>query len=101
MHLVHRIITLVAIFHGSFVVGFSAYMFFWYMPRNAKDYLKWHVVTVSFSYNIITMASIITIALHFYQIDDLWYWLVFIGYLSGDISLFFLFKHAIKKYKNI
>lgn len=97
----HRIFTLLAIFHGSGVVGFTAFVFFYYAPKNKKDYLKWHIITVAASYNIITMATIITVALKFYVWGDLWYFLITIGYILGDISLFFVFKHAVKKDKNI
>lgn len=98
---IHRIITLLAILQGSFVIGFTTYVFFYYVPKKGKDDLRKHILTIAASYNLLTMSSIITIALHFYIWGDWWYWLIGLAYLLGDISLYYVFKHTVKKEKDI
>jgi len=97
----HQIFTLFAIFHGSGVIGFTTYIFFYYAPKDGKDNLRWHIVTIAASYVIITMATVITVGLKFYVWGDIWYFLIAIGYVLGDVSLYFVFKHAVYKDKNI
>lgn len=91
---------LLAILQGSFIAGFSCYMFMHYFPKSKSKIkfrnndLEWHVISISFSYMLLTIASIITSALRLYAWADAWYFIVAFAYITGDFSLYKLFKHA-------
>jgi len=93
---------LVAIMQGCFVLGFTLFIFGYYLPKKKTDLtggIRWHVILVSLSYILLTSATIKTAAMGAYTWGDLWYWIVSAAYLSGDVSLVFVFREAVKKHR--
>lgn len=94
------IFKLFAIAQGSAVLGLSIFIFMYYAPKNKnhlRDDLRKHVMFVSLSYICLTIATIQTALFDFYIWGQLWYWIVTIAYIVGDISLIYIFRYAAKR----
>lgn len=101
--MIKYIFVLFSIIHACLVVGLTLYIFYYYFPTkktHLKNRLRWHVVVISGSYICLTLATLKTAILGFYGWGDLWYWAVTLAYISGFISLIFVFKYAAKKDKH-
>jgi len=95
---------LFAIAQGALVLGLTVFIFYHYLPKtraDIKNRTKWHIVTVSISYILLIFATIKTAAFSIYEAGDVWYWLVSIAYVIGDISLLFVLKDSIKRQKKL
>ena len=93
--MVKIIFTLIAIAQGSFILGFTAFMFSYYLPRKksqVKNKMRWHVMLISFSHILLTAATIYTSINGGYHWKSIWYWMIFLAYLFSDVSLLFLFQ---------
>lgn len=93
--------TLFAVSQGAAVLGLTVFIFSYYIPKNktqTKSNMRWHVVSVSLSYILLTGATIKTAIYQYYNWGDLWYWLVTIAYISGDISLIYVFRNSVKNH---
>ena len=99
---IKTIFTFLAIIQGCLVLGLTIYIFGYYVPKKGdqiRSWLRWHVITVASSYILLTMATIKTAAMGSYNWGDWWYWMVSLAYVTGDISLVFVFKEAVRKHK--
>lgn len=90
---------LFAISQGAFVLGLTAFIFYYYTSHykltdnKSRRLLK---IGFSLSYIMLTVATIRTAMHSIYEWGDLWYWLVIVGYLMGDVCLIYLFRLSIK-----
>ena len=93
-------VSLFAVMQGAFVFGLSVFLFAYYLPKK-KSHLKsnsrWHVILVVFSYILLTAATVQTAAFWFYNWGNVWYWMISIAYLSGDIALVFILRDVAKR----
>ncbi len=99
---IQSVFVILAVIQGCFVLGFTAYIFWYYFPKKrhqVSDKMRWHILFVSISYILLTLATIITASTYTYSWGDTWYWIVSIAYLFGDVSLVFVFRSAVKKEK--
>lgn len=90
----------VGIFQGTFVMGVTLGIFYYYVQRYViHKAVMWHVILVSTSYMLVTLGTVITTMRQVYDPNDLWYWIVFPGYLIGDVSLLVMFRHQLRNHK--
>lgn len=91
----HEWFTWFAVLQGTIVLGLTAYVFIYYVPKDPeafKDKARLRISMATGSYILLTLATVITAALGFYKPGDLWYWLVAVAYIIGDIAIFRIFK---------
>lgn len=89
-----------AVSQGAAVLGLTVFILSYYLPKNkteAKSGLSWHVVIVASSYLMLTLATMQTAIYQVYPWGNVWYWIVAVAYISGDVSLIFVFRNAVKK----
>ncbi len=94
--------TLFALSQGCAVLGLTLFIFSYYIPKNKEELsqsFRWHVLVISLSYILLTLATVKTATFGFYGWGDIWYWIVTVAYISGDISLVFIFRTSVKKHK--
>lgn len=97
------IFSLISIAQGGFLLGFTGFLFVYYLPKKREDLksdIRWHVILISISYFLLTLSTIIISITHLYDLDRFWYSIVSIGYILGDISLFFVFRHVARRNGN-
>lgn len=95
-----EILKAVALSQGAFVLGITIVIFYHYFKRVRQlNSVGWHTITVSLSYILLLAATMISIFREKYEVHDWWYWVVGIGYIAGDISLIFLFRHVLRNNK--
>lgn len=93
-----------AIMQGSFILGFSAYVFSYYFPKSKKmaftsEKIRWHVVLMAASYFLLTAGTVESSMLQMYKWGDEWYYIISIAYILGDISLYQIFRHSVHRNK--
>ena len=94
--------SLFSIAQGCTVLGITLFIFIYYVPKkkeDLKDNMRWHVICISVSYILLTFATVRTSAMEVYKSGEMWYWIVIIAYLIGDISLIFIFRASVKRHK--
>lgn len=94
--------SLFSVAQGCTVLGITIFIFIYFVPKrkeDLKDYMRWHVIFVSCSYILLTFATVRTTALQVYKAGEIWYWMVIIAYVLGDVSLIFIFRASVKRHK--
>jgi ABC-type multidrug transport system permease subunit len=71
-----------------------------YLKAAATHKLKMHVIAIALSYLLFIATTMITLFRAVYPFPDIWYFILFIAYLLGDISLFQMFVIQRDKYKD-
>lgn len=91
--------SLFAVGQGSFVLGITLFIFGYYIPKkkiHLRNSIRWYVILVTTSYILLTFATVNTAAQELYDWGKVWYWVVTISYIMGDISLLSIFREVIK-----
>lgn len=92
-------IKIISACQGAFILGVTVVIFFYYIRIKKKDKgLKFHIVFVSASYSLITIATIISVYKEVYWLTDPWYWFVGGGYLFGDIALLTMLRRVVRRH---
>lgn len=92
--------SLFSLIQGTIVFGLTGYILYYYLPKqkgHIRDAVRWYIVSGALSYVLLTFATIKTAAFHLWDWGDIWYWIVTLGYIIGDISLAVVFREAVKE----
>lgn len=90
---------ILAVVHGGMVLGLTIFIFSYYFPKTKRqvyNILRWHIVTIALSYIMLTTATIVSILLDMYVWGGIWYNVVMLAYVIGDVSLFLVLKVTLK-----
>jgi hypothetical protein len=89
---------LFAIAQGSAVMGFTFFIFLYYVPKKKSQLtnIRLHVTFISLSYICLTIATILTAITGLIQVD-FWYWIVLLAYIIGDVALIYIFRACAKR----
>lgn len=100
---IEQILQILTVCQGMWVFSISLFVLWHYIKVGFTDEnMKWHIVSVVISYNLLTMATMITSYNNLYKWNDLWQATVMLAYILGDyaitVMLFRISKrHALKK----
>lgn len=100
--MMQKVFSLLAISQGALVLGLTLFIMTYYLPKTRKHFrerVRWHIVSVSLSYILLTIATVKTAAFEYYNWGDGWYWIVTVAYIVGDVSIIVVFREAVKESK--
>lgn len=86
--------SLFSVAQGAFILGFSFYIIFYFLPKKKHDYGDFYVILISISYFLLNAATIESAMLGLYLAHDIWYSFVIIAYIAGDLALYKIFRRA-------
>lgn len=94
-----QVLKTVAMIQGGLVLGVCMMIFYFYSRYGVRfSATQFHVLTISLSYMLLILATIISVSRAYYEWGDVWFWIVGTGYLIGDISLFIMFRTQVRKH---
>lgn len=82
-----QILQVVATCQGTFVLGISIFVIVHYMIAENEKRIRLQASMFIFSYDILTVCTILTVYDHTWPWYSLWQILIMIGWLIGDVSL--------------
>lgn len=95
-----ELFTYLSVAQGGIVMGITLFILAYYIPKNSterSDALRWHIVSIASSYILLTWATVKTAATMIYEASNIWYWIVMLAYLLGDISLIIIFRKVVRR----
>lgn len=95
-----ELFTYLSVAQGGIVMGITLFILAYYIPKNSterSDALRWHIVSIASSYILLTWATVKTAATMIYEVSNIWYWIVMLAYLLGDISLIIIFRKVVRR----
>jgi hypothetical protein len=99
--IIDKVLQVIAACQGAFVLGISIFIIYHYLRIGIKEKdLKFHVIAVTISYNILTICGMCTIYMQIWPWQSLWQMGVIVAWGLGDVSILVMLRKLTRRYHN-